>query len=156
MTSTTLETITSALSGVVLPRLKSETCADRHILVVDDEPITRGIAKVLLEKFGFADIHEAEDGAAALVLLREHKIDLVISDFQMAPVNGVELFRRMRSDRQLRAIPFLMLTASMSHETVRAAKKVGIKHYLLKPFRLGGLQEKLVEIFTPHEHGPRF
>ena len=151
MTVSTQETITSLLKGVVLPRLKSETCGERRILVVDDEPITRGIAKVLLEKFGLAQIDEAADGAAALALLRAHRFDLVISDHFMEPMSGLDLFRTMRSDHAMRQIPFLMLTASMSHETILAARKAGIRHYLLKPFRLGGLHEKLVEILAPHE-----
>jgi two-component system chemotaxis response regulator CheY len=68
----------------------------------------------------------------------------------MKPTSGLELFRMMRSDREMREIPFIMLTASFSHEHVILAKKAGLKHYLLKPFRLDAMQHKLIEVLAPY------
>jgi two-component system chemotaxis response regulator CheY len=152
MSAPALDTISTLLSGVILPRLKHEICADRRILVVDDEPITRSITKVLLEKFGFSEVVEVDDVATALVRLRETSYALVVSDYLMEPKSGLDLFREMRKDRTLRQVPFLMLTSSLSHDVVLNSKRAGVEHYLLKPFRLGALQEKLVEILAPHEH----
>jgi two-component system, chemotaxis family, chemotaxis protein CheY len=151
VTSSTEEQISSLLSKVFLPRLRSELCEGRRVLVVDDEIITRGIAKALLQKFGFSEVEEATDGAAALELIRKQDFALVVSDYLMEPMSGVDLFRKMRADRRMREIPFVMLTASLSHDNVLAARRAGIKHYLLKPFRLETLHQKLIELLAPHE-----
>ena len=151
MTDNVRETVSSLLKQVSLPRLKTEICESVRILVVDDDPIVRSIALVLLKKFGFAHVDEAPDGLAALALLEANSYGLIISDHVMEPMNGIKLFRAVRGKARTRAIPFILLTASMQHETVSAAKRAGIRHYVLKPFRLEALHQKLVELLMPYD-----
>jgi two-component system chemotaxis response regulator CheY len=122
--------------------------------VVDDDPIVRSIALVLPQKFGFGQVDEAPDGPAALALLEANDYGLIISDHVMEPMNGISLFRALRGKARTRAIPFILLTSSMQHATVYAAKRAGIRHYVLKPFRLEALHQKLVELLMPYGSEP--
>ena len=149
MTDNVRETVSSLLNQVSLPRLKSDICESVRILVVDDDPIVRSIALVLLKKFGLERVDEAPDGPGALALLEENEYGLIISDHVMEPMNGIALFRALRGKARTRSIPFVLLTASLQHETVYAAKRAGIRHYVLKPFRLEALHQKLVELLMP-------
>jgi two-component system chemotaxis response regulator CheY len=151
MTDSVHDTVSSLLSQVSLPRLKTEICQSVRILVVDDDPIVRSIALVLLRKFGFEQVDEAPDGPAALALLEANDYGLIISDHVMEPMNGINLFRAVRGNARTRSIPFILLTSSMQHVTVYAAKKAGIRHYVLKPFRLEALYQKLVELLMPYD-----
>ena len=150
MTDNVRETVSSLLNQVSLPRLKSDICESVRILVVDDDPIVRSIALVLLKKFGFEQVDEAPDGPGALALLEENEYGLIISDHVMEPMNGIALFRALRGKARTRSIPFVLLTSSLQQETVYAAKRAGIRHYVLKPFRLEALHQKLVELLMPY------
>jgi two-component system chemotaxis response regulator CheY len=150
MTDSVRETVSSLLNQVSLPRLKSDICDNVRILVVDDDPIVRSIALVLLGKFGFNHVDEAPDGPAALALVAAGDYELIISDHVMEPMNGIALFRALRAQARTRSVPFVLLTSSMQHETVYAAKRAGIRHYVLKPFRLEALHQKLVELLMPY------
>jgi two-component system chemotaxis response regulator CheY len=147
MTASTREAVATFLDNVFLPKLAPEMCESR-ILVVDDDPIVRSIALALLTRFGFTQVDEAAEGGGALALLEEHDYGLVISDLVMEPMDGVSLFRAMRADKRKVAIPFILLTASMRHDTVALARKAGIKHYVLKPFRIGAFHKKLLDVLT--------
>jgi two-component system chemotaxis response regulator CheY len=151
MTVNIRETVSSLLNQVSLPRLKTEICESVRILVVDDDPIVRSIALALLKKFGFGHVDEAPDGPAALALLEANDYGLIISDHVMEPMNGISLFRALRGKARTRSIPFILLTSSLQHDTVYTAKRAGIRHYILKPFRLEALHQKLVELLMPYE-----
>jgi two-component system chemotaxis response regulator CheY len=151
MTDHVRETVSSLLTQVSLPRLKNEICDNIRILVVDDDAIVRSIALIILKKFGFESVDEAPDGPAALALIDTNDYGLIISDHVMEPMNGIALFRALRGKAKTRSIPFILLTANMRHETVYAAKRAGIRHYILKPFRLEALHQKLLELLVPYE-----
>jgi len=117
------------------------------VLVVDDFPTMRRIVKNLLKQLGFEKIDEAEDGAQALMRLRGGNFGLVISDWNMPNMEGIELLRNVRKEPDpLRDIPFLMVTAEAEKEKVIEAIKAGVDNYVVKPFTAEILKEKLEKI----------
>jgi two-component system chemotaxis response regulator CheY len=89
-----------------------------EILIVDDYKTILRIIKNLLMEIGFKNIDEASDGSKALKALREKKYNLVISDWNMEPMNGYELLREVRADEHLKPLPFIMVTAESKTEKV--------------------------------------
>jgi len=119
------------------------------ILVVDDFATMRRIIKNILKQIGFANIDEADDGEPALVKLRTGGFDLVISDWNMPKMDGLTLLKSVRSDDQLKDLPFLMVTAEAQKENVIEAVKAKVSDYIVKPFTAEVLGEKLDRIFGP-------
>lgn len=113
------------------------------VLVVDDYTTMRRIIRNLLEQIGFHDIDDAEDGTAALVKLRGRSFGLVISDWNMAPMSGLELLKAVRADASLKGLPFIMVTAEGKPENVLAAKQAGVNQYISKPFTVDILSKKI-------------
>jgi two-component system, chemotaxis family, chemotaxis protein CheY len=118
-----------------------------HILVVDDYSTMRRITKNLLKQLGFSEIEEASDGADALKKMQERPFELVISDWSMETMSGLDLLKRMRADAKLKHIPFIMVTAESKPENVIAAKKAGVSNYIVKPFNAETLKNKMTGIF---------
>ncbi|NPA52953.1 MAG: chemotaxis protein CheY [Aquificae bacterium] len=118
------------------------------VLVVDDMATMRRIIKSLLDQLGFKNIDEAEDGAIALQKLKSGSYDLVITDWNMPNMTGLELVQEIRKDPQLKDIPVLMVTAEAKKENVIAAIKAGVNNYVVKPFTAETLKEKLEKIYT--------
>jgi two-component system, chemotaxis family, chemotaxis protein CheY len=116
---------------------------DKHVLVVDDYNTMRRILRNLLAQIGFANVEEAEDGSAALRKLRERPFGLVISDWNMVPMSGLEFLKEVRSDGHLKDTPFIMITAESKTENVVAAKAAGVSNYIVKPFNADTLKKKI-------------
>lgn len=116
------------------------------VLVVDDFPTMRRIVKNLLKQLGFENVDEAENGEDALKKLRSSEYGLVVSDWNMPVMEGIELLKNIRSDPQLKDIPFLMVTAEAEKEKVIEAIKAGVDNYIVKPFTGEVLKEKLEKI----------
>ena len=116
------------------------------ILVVDDFATMRKVIRNLLKQSGYENIAEAEDGVAAMNVLKSTKIDFVISDWNMPNMTGIELLRAVRSDNELTALPFLMVTAESLKENVVEAVKAGVSNYIVKPFTAEVLGEKIEKI----------
>ena len=116
------------------------------VLVVDDYKTMIRIVTNLLKQLGFKNIDDAADGSAALAKLRAGGYGLVISDWNMEPMTGLELLREVRSDGTLKSTPFLMVTAESKTENVVAAKQAGVDNYIVKPFNAETLKEKLVSV----------
>ena len=117
------------------------------VLIVDDFPTMRRIIKSLLGQLGFKTFVEAEDGALALQALKDHgNFELVVSDWNMPNMTGLELLMTVRSDLQLKHLPFLMVTAEAEKENILAAVKAGVSNYIVKPFTALALKEKLERI----------
>ena len=117
-----------------------------EILIVDDYKTMLRIIKNLLMEIGFKNIDEASDGSQALKSLRGKKYDLVISDWNMEPMNGYELLREVRADEHLKPLPFIMVTAESKTENVVAAKKAGVNNYIVKPFNAVTLRSKVAAV----------
>jgi two-component system chemotaxis response regulator CheY len=117
------------------------------VLVVDDFPTMRRIVKNLLKQLGFENIDEAEDGAQALNKLKSGNYGLVVSDWNMPNMEGIDLLRNIRQEAEpLKNIPFLMVTAEAEKEKVIEAIKAGVDNYIVKPFTAEVLKEKLEKI----------
>jgi two-component system, chemotaxis family, chemotaxis protein CheY len=119
------------------------------ILVVDDFSTMRRIVRNLLVELGFTNtlIQEAEDGNAALVMLRAQPFDLVVTDWNMPNMTGIELLRAIRADAALKSMPVLMVTAENNRDQIIAAAQSGVNGYVVKPFTAVTLKEKLDKIF---------
>ena len=117
------------------------------VLVVDDFPTMRRIVRNLLKQLGFEHIDEAEDGEHALQRLRGGNYGLIVSDWNMPNMEGIELLRNVRKEpAPLKDIPFLMVTAEAEKEKVIEAIKAGVDNYIVKPFTAEILKEKLEKI----------
>jgi len=123
---------------------------DINILVVDDMAAMRKILKTLLAQLGYKNVDEAEDGKQALEKLRQNpdKYGLVITDWNMPNMTGIELVQAIRSDEKLKHLPVLMVTAEAKKENVLMAIKAGVNNYIVKPFTAETLKEKLEAIFS--------
>jgi two-component system chemotaxis response regulator CheY len=116
------------------------------ILVVDDYKTMLRILRNLLRQLNFSNIEEASDGAEALQMLRKSPFGLIISDWNMEPMTGIQLLREVRGDGKLKHIPFIMITAESKSENVVAAKEAGVSNYIVKPFNAETLKSKIVSV----------
>jgi two-component system chemotaxis response regulator CheY len=116
------------------------------ILVVDDYKTMLRIIRNLLKQLGFENVDEATDGSAALQKLRERTYGLVISDWNMEPMTGLQLLKEVRADNGLKETPFIMVTAESKTENVVTAKKAGVSNYIVKPFNAETLKTKLTAV----------
>jgi two-component system chemotaxis response regulator CheY len=119
---------------------------DMAILVVDDYKTMLRIIRNLLKQLDFGNVDEATDGSEALKKLREKEYGLVISDWNMEPMTGLQLVREVRSDKKLKKLPFIMVTAESKTENVVAAKEAGVSNYIVKPFNAETLKQKLASV----------
>lgn len=118
------------------------------ILIVDDFPTMRRIVKTLLKQNGYGNVIEAEDGAKAYALLQStNDIEMIISDWNMPNMTGLELLKTVRADPKVKHLPFLMVTAEAEKENIIEAVKSGVSNYVVKPFTGSTLQEKMDKIF---------
>jgi two-component system, chemotaxis family, chemotaxis protein CheY len=118
-----------------------------NVLIVDDFATMRRIIKGVLKQLGFSNLIEAEDGEAALKELRKEKIGLIVSDWNMPNMTGLELLKAVRADNSLKGIPFLMVTAEGQKENVIQAVQAGVSNYIVKPFTPETFSAKLEKIF---------
>ena len=126
-----------------------------RFLVVDDFPTMRRIVRNLLKELGFANVDEAEDGAAGLAKVKEGRFDFVISDWNMPNMDGLQMLQSIRGDANpvISKLPVLMVTAEAKKENIIAAAKAGANGYVVKPFTAATLDEKLGKIFEKIEKG---
>ena len=116
------------------------------ILIVDDYKTMLRIIRTLLNQLNFVNVVEASDGITALEKMRSKPPELVISDWNMEPMTGLQLLREVRADDTLKDTPFIMITAESKTENVVAAKEAGVSNYIVKPFNAETLKTKLVSI----------
>ncbi len=117
-----------------------------NILIVDDYKTMLRIVHNLLKQLGFDNVDEATDGSSALQKLRSKNFGLVISDWNMEPMTGLQLLREVRSDVKLKGVPFIMVTAESKTENVVAAKQAGVNNYIVKPFNAETLKQKIAAV----------
>ena len=116
------------------------------VLIVDDYKTMLRIIRNLLKQLGFNNVDEAMDGSQALQKLREKDYSLVISDWNMEPMSGLQLLKEVRTDNKLKELPFIMITAESKSENVVAAKEAGVSNYIVKPFNAATLKSKLTSV----------
>ena len=123
---------------------------DRNIkiLVVDDHQTMRQIVRKSLVELGFSNVTEAVDGMDALSKLDKDSFGFIISDWNMPNMMGLDFLKAVRSKDTLKGIPFLMVTAEAKKENVFEAAKAGVSQYIVKPFTVAALEEKMTSIFA--------
>lgn len=122
------------------------------ILIVDDMQTMRKILKSMLLKMGCNDIHEAPDGIPALQLIKEAEANgapfqFIMSDWNMPGMTGLDLLKNLRAEERFKKLPFLMITAEGEQANVIEAVKAGVSNFVVKPFSINILQEKIAKIF---------
>ena len=120
-----------------------------NVLIVDDYKTMLRIIRNLLKQIEFNNVEEASDGADALSKLRSGHFGLIISDWNMAPMTGLQLLQEVRADTKLKHTPFIMVTAESKTENVVAAKQAGVSNYIVKPFNAETLKGK-IEMVLAH------
>ena len=113
------------------------------VLIVDDYKTMLRIIRNLLKQIDFNNVEEASDGAEALNKLRGASFGLVISDWNMQPMSGLQLLQEVRADAKLKSTPFIMVTAEGKAENVVAARQAGVSNYIVKPFKAETLRDKI-------------
>ena len=116
------------------------------ILIVDDYKTMLRIIRNLLNQLNFTNVKEAGNGQTALQKLRSNPVELVISDWNMEPMTGLQLLREVRADANLKDTPFIMITAESKTENVVAAKEAGVSNYIVKPFNAETLKSKMSSV----------
>ena len=117
------------------------------ILIVDDFSTMRRIIRNLLRDLGFGNIDEADDGATALPMLQGGDFGLLITDWNMPGMKGIDLLKAVRADEGLGSLPVLIVTAESKRDQIVEAAQAGVSGYVVKPFTAGTLEEKISKIF---------
>jgi len=117
-----------------------------RILTVDDSGIMRKIIKGHLAKIGYSNVIEASNGAEGLNILSKEKIDLILCDWNMPEMNGLQFVQAVRAKEEYQNIPIIMLTTVNTQDEVLAALKAGANSYLTKPFNPEDLKKKIAQI----------
>lgn len=113
------------------------------ILIVDDYQTMRRIVRNLLNQLGFTNIDEAVDGSSALEKMKQSTYGLVMSDWNMEPMSGLDLLKAARQLDSYKKTPIVMITAESTNENILAAKNAGASNYIVKPFTANTLKSKL-------------
>ena len=120
---------------------------DMKILVVDDFAAARKIVINSLAQLGINNAYEADNGFSALVRLKSALFDLVVIDWKMSKMSGMELLKQIRAEPNLKHIPVLMVSDDDLQEDIVAATKAGLNAYIIRPFEIKTFAERLENIF---------
>jgi len=120
---------------------------DKHILIVDDLPMMRSLMRDQLRRIGFKHVVEAECGQSAIRRMEHRKFDLVIADWNMPEMDGLELLKVIRAADDWKDTPFVMVTAEAKRAKVIEAVEAGVDNYIVKPFSASTLEEKIQKVF---------
>lgn len=118
------------------------------ILIVDDVLSMRSLTKAILREAGFAHVFDTPDGQEALKLMRKVKVNLVVCDWNMPVMSGIEFFKAVQEEPKLAGTPFIMLTSSSEGSKVKEAIEAGITAYMIKPFKPADLLKKINSLLT--------
>ncbi|MFZ5994676.1 MAG: HDOD domain-containing protein [Thermodesulfobacteriota bacterium] len=119
------------------------------VLVVDDDAGIRLAVKTVLQKMGVTDVAEASNGHSAWEMIKETPYDLIVSDWNMPEMSGDELLRIVKGDEKNKDTPFIMLTCRRHHDDVVSAIRAGASNYVVKPFSIKDLAQKISETIYP-------
>ena len=118
-----------------------------NILIVDDFQTMRKIIRNALSEIGFSNIFQADNGLTALEVLKNEKITLIISDWNMPEMSGIEFLKAVRTSEEWKDMHFIMVTAEEQKENVIEALKNKVSNYIVKPFTPATLAEKINQVF---------
>ena len=114
-----------------------------RFLIVDDSSTMRRIIINTLNKLGYSDFLEASNGREGLDRMVNGNVDLIITDWNMPEMNGIDFVRNLRSTPQGKSVPVLMVTTNAANADVAEALKAGVNNYVVKPFTAETLKEKI-------------
>ena len=121
--------------------------SNMRVLIVDDFASIRWILRNILKRNGFTNITEAHNGKNALKVLKKEKFDLILCDWDMPVMSGLELLNKVRSDDELKNVPFIMITSESQKDNILSVVKAGATDYVMKPFTAETISEKLHKVF---------
>jgi two-component system chemotaxis response regulator CheY len=116
-------------------------------LIVDDQQTIRSLVRSGLQQLGFTVFQEAPDGEEGLRHMLSKPYQLIISDYNMPKLDGLGLLRAVRAHPPIQKTAFIMLTGRADKELVQRAVQFGVNNYLVKPFTVGTLKEKIEAVF---------
>lgn len=119
-----------------------------RFLVVDDFSTMRRMVRSVLHELGYNDVVEADDGNAALPILKQGSIDFLVTDINMPGMQGIELLKAVRADPKLSKLPVLLVTAEAKREQIVEAARAGVNGYVVKPFTAQVLKDKIEKILA--------
>jgi two-component system, chemotaxis family, chemotaxis protein CheY len=118
-----------------------------RVLIVDDQQTIRSLVRIGLKEIGVTHIEDAVDGEDGLRALLTHKSNLVISDYNMPKLDGLNFLRAVRSTPALKNTGFIMLTGRADSDLVQRAQQFGVNNYLVKPFTVATLRQKIEAVY---------
>lgn len=118
------------------------------ILIIDDFATMRKIVSNYLNQLGHTDITQAENAQLGWEIIQKEDFDLVISDFNMPEMNGLELLTKVRTESRNKQQKFIMLTAETDTDLIINSKTLKVDGYILKPFKIDVLEAKLKSLFN--------
>ena len=117
-----------------------------RVLVIDDFATMRKIERNILSQLGIKNVDEADDGTTALPKIQQTKYDVILLDWNMPQMSGLELLKAVRADPNTKDVPIIMVTAEALKDNIVAAAQAGVNDYVVKPFTAAVLQEKLLKV----------
>lgn len=123
------------------------TAASIHVLVVDDQLSMRALVRSGLARLGINNVTEAADGQEAMTSLLANPVHLIIADYNMPNMDGLELLQAVRAHPPTRKTAFMMLTGQAERELVQKAVKLGVNNFVVKPFNVLVLKGKIEQVF---------
>jgi two-component system chemotaxis response regulator CheY len=121
---------------------------DLSVLVVDDSQLVRKLVVDALHKMGIKDVHQAADGDIAWQMMTAGaKFNLIISDWKMERMSGLELLEKVRADERFEVIPFIMLTAETQRDNVVDAIQKGVTDFIIKPFDAVTISRRIERLY---------
>jgi len=117
------------------------------VMVVDDQTSMRAMIRRTLQDLGFKDIRDKAGAVEALAAVKADRVHLIISDYNMPEMDGLEFLQAVRADPVIGKTVFIMLTGSAEREVVQKAAELGVNNYVVKPFAPAALKEKIERVF---------
>lgn len=118
-----------------------------RVMVVDDQASMRAMIRRSLQDLGFKDVRDRGSAAEALADVRSDRVHLIISDYNMPEMDGLQLLEEVRKDPVIGKTVFIMLTGSSDRDLVQKAAALGVNNYVVKPFAPAALKEKIERVF---------
>lgn len=122
----------------------SQEILQKKILIVDDAASIRTLTKAILREAGFTHVFDAPSGPDAILLMRKVRINVVICDWNMPGMTGLELYKSVKDDPKMVTPPWIMLTSTSEGEKVKEAIMAGISSYIIKPYKPDNLLKQVV------------
>lgn len=121
---------------------------DLELLIVEDRQVMLKIIRRLLFQLGYVRVDEAVNGVAALERIASKRYHLILSDWNMDAMSGIDLLKAVRANPETRSTPFVLVTAEGKRENILAARAAGASGYLVKPFKLDVLERTIESVLA--------